>query len=71
MTLKVATVLGPLVSLSPSAVAADAECELDRPVVFAGLDWDSNAIHTAYPAVEVMVSVSGPFHGEAPSWSNF
>ncbi len=22
-------------------------CELDRPVVFAGLDWDSNRIHTA------------------------
>lgn len=23
------------------------ECELDRPVVFAGLDWDSNRVHTA------------------------
>jgi glycine betaine/proline transport system substrate-binding protein len=33
--------------LSQSAVAADAKCELDRPVVFAGLDWDSNAVHNA------------------------
>ena len=32
---------------SPLATAADQKCELDRPVVFAGLDWDSNAVHTA------------------------
>ena len=30
-----------------SAAAAEATCEIDRPVVFAGLDWDSNAFHTA------------------------
>lgn len=34
-----------LFGLSTAALAAD--CELDRPVVFAGLDWDSNAVHTA------------------------
>jgi glycine betaine/proline transport system substrate-binding protein len=33
--------------ISQQAIAADAQCELDRPVVFAGLDWDSNAVHTA------------------------
>lgn len=25
---------------------ADEVCEIDRPIIFAGLDWDSNAIHT-------------------------
>ncbi|WP_248304559.1 ABC transporter substrate-binding protein [Breoghania sp. L-A4] len=30
-----------------SAAAAEPTCEIDRPVVFAGLDWDSNAFHTA------------------------
>ena len=30
-----------------AATPAAAECEIDRPVVFAGLDWDSNAFHTA------------------------
>lgn len=30
-----------------AAVAAEPACEIDRPVVFAGLDWDSNAFHTA------------------------
>lgn len=29
------------------AAAEEAQCEIDRPVVFAGLDWDSNAFHTA------------------------
>lgn len=33
--------------LTSAGMAADAKCELDRPVVFAGLDWDSNAVHTA------------------------
>lgn len=28
------------------ASAAEQGCELDRPVIFAGLDWDSNAVHT-------------------------
>lgn len=26
--------------------AEAAECPMDRPIVFAGLDWDSNAVHT-------------------------
>jgi len=30
-----------------SAEAADPVCELDRPIVFAGLDWDSNAFHNS------------------------
>ncbi|WP_028481384.1 ABC transporter substrate-binding protein [Pseudovibrio exalbescens] len=30
-----------------SSAAAEAQCEIDRPVVFAGLDWDSNAFHTS------------------------
>lgn len=30
-----------------SAEAADPVCEIDRPVVFAGLDWDSNAFHNS------------------------
>ncbi|MDD7910922.1 MULTISPECIES: ABC transporter substrate-binding protein [Pseudovibrio] len=29
------------------AGAAEAQCEIDRPVVFAGLDWDSNAFHNS------------------------
>lgn len=29
-----------------AARAQAASCELDRPVIFAGLDWDSNAVHT-------------------------
>lgn len=33
-------------TVSGTAAAQDASCELDRPVVFAGLDWDSNAVHT-------------------------
>ncbi len=28
-------------------VAADPQCEIDRPIVFAGLDWDSSAFHNA------------------------
>ncbi len=30
-----------------SAEAADPVCEMDRPIVFAGLDWDSNAFHNS------------------------
>ncbi|SDR28387.1 ABC transporter substrate-binding protein [Pseudovibrio sp. Tun.PSC04-5.I4] len=30
-----------------AAEAADPVCEVDRPIVFAGLDWDSNAFHTS------------------------
>lgn len=34
--------------ISFSAVPAwTAECDLDRPVIFAGMDWQSNAFHTA------------------------
>lgn len=29
------------------ALAASPKCEVDRPVVFAGLDWDSNTFHNA------------------------
>lgn len=39
-----AAVVGLLFS-GPAAAAP--ECEIDRPVVFAGLDWDSNRFHTA------------------------
>ncbi len=36
-----------LFTFNNSALAGDApKCEIDRPVVFAGLDWDSNAFHT-------------------------
>ena len=31
-------------ALSSTALAA--KCEIDRPIIFAGLDWDSNAFHT-------------------------
>ncbi len=30
-----------------TAVSAQAKCETDKPIVFGGLDWDSNAFHTA------------------------
>lgn len=30
-----------------TAEAAEPVCEIDRPIVFAGLDWDSNAFHTS------------------------
>ncbi len=30
-----------------SASAAEPKCEVDRPIVFGGLDWDSAAFHTA------------------------
>lgn len=33
-------------TISTPASAQDAVCEIDRPVIFAGLDWDSNAVHT-------------------------
>lgn len=36
-----------LALLTAPAAAQEATCELDRPIVFAGLDWDSNAFHTA------------------------
>ena len=37
-----------LASLAHAATASAQEvaCELDRPVIFAGLDWDSNSVHT-------------------------
>lgn len=31
---------------SPDGRAAEATCEIDRPVMFGGLDWDSNAFNT-------------------------
>ncbi|MGF1529219.1 MAG: ABC transporter substrate-binding protein [Candidatus Competibacterales bacterium] len=34
-------------TLGAPAVAATPQCEIDRPIVFAGLDWASNAFHTA------------------------
>ncbi|MFP3942646.1 MAG: ABC transporter substrate-binding protein [Alphaproteobacteria bacterium] len=41
-------IFGAALSLVPFTLPAAAaqECELDRPVVFAGLNWDSNAFHT-------------------------
>ncbi|WP_082733673.1 ABC transporter substrate-binding protein [Polycladidibacter hongkongensis] len=33
--------------VATTAQAAGPVCEIDRPVVFAGLDWDSNAFHTS------------------------
>jgi len=36
-----------LAGCSQEPDAALADCEVGRPVVFAGLDWDSNAFHTA------------------------
>jgi len=42
--------LAAMVALLPSAATAATaapRCEVDRPVVFAGLDWDSNAFHVA------------------------
>lgn len=36
--------------LAAAPARAEVQCELDRPVVFAGLDWDSNAFHTAVAA---------------------
>ena len=38
--------IGLQMGLAPSDAAA-AECEIDRPVIFAGLDWDSNRFHVA------------------------
>lgn len=35
------------VVMADSREASAAGCEIDRPVVFAGLDWDSNAFHNA------------------------
>ncbi|MDD7909375.1 ABC transporter substrate-binding protein [Pseudovibrio exalbescens] len=45
LTLAAAAIALPL-SIGSSA-ASEAQCEIDRPVVFAGLDWDSNAFHTS------------------------
>lgn len=39
-----------IVQLVALASAAKAECELDRPVTVAGLNWDSNAFHVAVAA---------------------
>lgn len=36
-----------VVAATHQALASETKCEIDRPVVFAGLDWDSNAFHTA------------------------
>lgn len=39
--------LASLAFVSLQAPAQAQSCEIDRPVVFAGLDWDSNAFHSA------------------------
>lgn len=39
-------VFSALLLLAPLSPAAAQTCEVDRPVVFGGLDWDSNAFHT-------------------------
>lgn len=36
-----------ILAAATMAAAPAAACEVERPVVFAGLDWDSNAFHTA------------------------
>ncbi|MDX1654894.1 MAG: ABC transporter substrate-binding protein [Candidatus Competibacteraceae bacterium] len=36
-----------LLALLASPLALAQDCELDRPVMFAGLDWDSNRVHNA------------------------
>ncbi|WP_202614826.1 ABC transporter substrate-binding protein [Elioraea sp. Yellowstone] len=38
--------LGAVLTIPNTAAAQASTCEIDRPVVFAGLDWDSNAFHT-------------------------
>lgn len=35
-----------VMGFAPAPAPAAAACELNRPVMFAGLDWDSNAFHT-------------------------
>ena len=42
-------VLACLMAATYAARAADApaECDVDRPIIFGGLDWESNRIHTA------------------------
>jgi len=57
-------------------------CEVDHEVVFVGLDWDSNAFHTAvaqrilrdataYPVVEVRIGASKAFLDGAPQIRGF
>lgn len=38
--------LGTIFAANNAAVAQSPACEVNRPIVFAGLDWDSNAFHT-------------------------
>lgn len=38
--------LGAISTTPDTATAQAASCEINRPIVFAGLDWDSNAFHT-------------------------
>jgi glycine betaine/proline transport system substrate-binding protein len=49
MTLKISACawLVGLAALAPGLANAAPTCEVKRPVVFAGLDWDSNAFHVA------------------------
>lgn len=35
-----------MILAAPAAFAQAPACEIDRPIIFAGLDWDSNAVHT-------------------------
>lgn len=39
--------VGLILGLATLPTSVFAKCELDRPIIFAGLDWDSNAFHTA------------------------
>ena len=43
-TIKIILLLGAVLLWGSTAPAQ--QCELDRPIMFAGLDWDSNAFHT-------------------------
>jgi len=43
----IAAVLAAALVTASAGTGAAQTCEIDRPVVFAGMDWDSNAFHTA------------------------
>lgn len=44
---RILAILAALLAGMGAAQAAAPQCELKRPVIFAGLNWDSNAFHTA------------------------
>ena len=50
---RLATLLCALVAGYSAPAAAKPRCELDRPVMFGDLDWDSNRFHTALARIIV------------------